>query len=321
MQHENNELISILMPAYNAAEFLPLSVQSVLDQSHNRFELIIVDDGSEDETLEIARRLAKEDERIKVFTKQNAGCSAARNYGLKHSNGSLIALLDADDTWHSTFLESMYCALSEHPESCLVYCGWQNLGVSKDRGKPYVPPDYNEGPDKNLSLLNGCPWPIHAALTRRCLIEKAGGFNENLHTAEDYDLWLRIAMGNKIVRVPEVLAYYHHYGHDNATANHALVAIDQHKVQRAYLASNTDALHSLERRRAKALISKQLLYRGFECYWHQDLPAARKIFRHAMRFGHGTLRQWVYMLPSILPYQLHKNILKLTTRQESSGSH
>jgi len=226
MRNKNDDLISILMPAYNAAKFMQQSVRSVLNQSYTVFELIIVDDGSKDETLEIASRLASEDERIKVFTKQNAGCSAARNYGLKHSNGSLIAL---DDTWHSVFLEKLHGALTGLPNNGLAYCGWQNLGVSKGRGEPYIPPDY-EGADKTLSLLRGCPWPIHAVLTRRCLIENAGGFNENLTTAEDYDLWLRITVANKIVCVPEVLAYYHHHGDDNATANRALVAIDQHKV-------------------------------------------------------------------------------------------
>lgn len=314
MQYANSDLIAILMPAYNAAEFLKRSVRSVLNQSYEMFELIIVDDGSEDDTLEIARRLATVDERIKVFTKQNAGCSAARNYALKHSNGSLIALLDADDTWHTSFLEKLHGALTGQPDKGLAYCGWQNLGLSKGKGKLFVPPDY-EGPDKLLGLLNGCPWPIHAALTRRSLMEHAGGFNEALTVAEDYELWLRIAVGNKIVRVPEVLAYYHHHGHENVTANRALVAIDQHKVQRAFLTTNPNVLHSIERQHAKALISKQLLYRGFECYWSQDLPAARKIFRHAMSFGYGRLHEWAYMLPSILPFPLHKGILNLTNRQ------
>ena len=314
MQYKYDDLISILMPAYNAAEFLSQSVHSVINQSYTMFELIIVDDGSRDETLEIARRFSAEDERIKVFTKQNAGCSAARNYGLKQSNGSLIAYLDSDDTWHSEFLEKLHAALAGQPDKGLAYCGWQNLGVRKGRGEPYVPPDY-EGPEKAINLLQGCPWPIHAVLTRRHLIENAGGFNENLTTSEDYDLWLRVTVANKIVCVPEVLAYYHHHGDGNATANRALVAIDQHKVQRAFLAANPNVLQTVERKHAKTLLSKQLLYRGFECYWNQDLPAARKIFRYAMRFGYGTPRQWIRMLPSILPLPLHSTILNLVKHQ------
>ena len=313
MLRENSELIAVLMPAYNSASFLAQSVQSVLNQSYRNFELIIVDDGSIDGTLEIARTLSARDRRVKVFTQNNAGCSAARNYALKQAEGSLIAFLDSDDTWHPDFLEKLHRALIAQPGVELSYCGWQNLGVSKERGQPYIPPDY-EGADKTLHLLQGCPWPIHAVLTNRNLIEKAGGFKENLIAAEDYDLWLRVAIGVKIVRVPEVLAYYHHHGDSNTSANRALLAISQHKVQIAFLNENPIILREKDRVNAKALVDQQLLYSGFDCYWKSELPAARKIFRRAMRLGCGTFKQWIHMLPSILPLPFHSGILSLFNR-------
>lgn len=310
MQYKNADLITILMPAYNAEAHLSVSVQSVLDQSYKALELIIIDDGSKDATLKIAKRFAADDNRIKVFSKCNAGWPAARNYGLRHSRGALIALLDADDTWHPAFLEKLHNALTNQPDSKLAYCGWQNLGVSEKRGKPYIPPDY-EGPEKAINLLQGCPWPIHAALTRKHLIEEAGGFNENLSSTADYDLWLRITAKNKLIRVPEVLAYYHHHGSSQITANRALIAINQNKIQRTFLSNNPDIRDHIGKNRARALFSKQLLYRGFECYWDRDLITARKIFLHAMRTGYGNPKQWIYMLPSLLPLSLHKIILDM----------
>lgn len=317
MQNNNDYLIAILMPAFNAVAHLSKSVQSVLDQSYKEFELIIVDDGSTDGSLEIAKQLETEDERIKVFSKCNAGWPAARNFGLRHSKGSLIALLDADDTWHPTLLEKLHNALINQPESKLAYCGWQNLGVSENRGKPYIPPDY-EGPEKALHLLQGCPWPIHATLTRRYLIEEAGGFNENLTSTADYDLWLKIATANKLVRVPEVLAYYHHHNNGQITSNRALIAINQNKIQRNFLSNNPHIRDHIGIHRIKAFLSKQLLNRGFECYWERDMTAAREIFQHAMRSGYGTPKEWLYMLPALLPLSLHKTILKKVANDKAS---
>ncbi len=310
MTSDSEELVTILMPAFNAEAFLQQSVGSILNQSFSNFELIIIDDGSTDNTYDVAMDLAAKDQRIKALQKDNAGWPAARNYGLARSKGSLIALLDADDTWHPTFLERMYSALRANSDYGISYCGWQHLGVSEGRGKPYIPEEF-ETPDKVAKLLRGCPWPIHATLVRRYLIENAGGFNESLSSTADYDLWLKIAINTKLIRVPEVLAFYHHHDSGQITDNRARIAINQHKIQRAFLYSRPDIQKLVGVRQAKGIISKRLLYQGFDCYWTHDLPAARKIFLHAMRYGYGSPMQWIYMLPSLLPLPIHVGILSL----------
>ena len=156
--------ISIVMPCYNAAAHLPASIGSVLAQTCGDWELIAVDDGSTDATLDWLR--SQTDPRIRVHAQSNRGVSAARNAGLARARGRYVAFLDADDTWAADYLDRMLAALQGSPGAVLAYCGWQNLGLPDGRGAPFVPPDY-ENADKAETLFAGCRWPIHAALVKR----------------------------------------------------------------------------------------------------------------------------------------------------------
>src|SRR5512139_2260386 len=198
--------VSVIMPCYNAVPHLPASVGSVLAQTFTDWELIAIDDGSCDGTLAWLR--AQADTRIRPLTQGNRGVSAARNAGLTAARGAYVSFLDADDTWAPAFLEKMLAALRSRPDAVLAYCGWQNLGLPGGRGEPFVPPDY-ENAAKAETLFAGCRWPIHAALVKREAVLAAKGFDSALKNAEDYALWLRVAMSAPIVRVGEVLAFYH----------------------------------------------------------------------------------------------------------------
>ncbi|MEQ1592430.1 MAG: glycosyltransferase [Thiobacillaceae bacterium] len=295
--------VSIIMPCHNAAAHLPASTGSVLAQTDNDWELIAVDDGSSDSTL--AWLHAQTDSRIRVHTQCNQGVSAARNAGLALARGDCIAFLDADDTWVPHFLEKMSAALQTHPEAVLAYCGWQNVGLPGGRGEPFIPPDY-ETANKAEILFSDCRWPIHAALVKRSAVLAAGGFDPNLVNAEDYALWLRVATNAPIIRVPEVLAFYHFHGGIQASGNHARVALHHLQAQMEYLATYPALGAALGRSRIRTLTLGALLKRGYARYWQRDLPAARRIFRTVMKQGYGTLRDWKYMLPSWLPESLHQ---------------
>src|SRR5574338_422820 len=182
-------VVSIVMPCYNAARHLATSIGSVQAQTLTDWELIAVDDGSTDDTLDRLQTLAAP--RIVVHAQPNRGVSAARNAGLQLARGEYVAFLDADDTWTPDFLASMVAALAARPDAVLAYCGWQNLGLEGGRGAPFVPPDY-ETPDKAATLFAGCRWPIHAAMTRRAALLAAGGFSPTLKNAEDFHLWLKV---------------------------------------------------------------------------------------------------------------------------------
>ncbi len=306
-----NPVISIIMPCYNAATHLPESMGSVLAQTFADWELIAVDDGSSDGTL--AWLQTQTDSRIRICSQKNQGVSAARNAGLVQARGDYVAFLDADDTWAPDFLEIMRAALQACPDAVLAYCGWQNLGLPGERGEPFVPPDY-ENAAKAETLFAGCRWPIHAALVKRKAVLAAGGFDARLRNAEDYALWLQVATAAPIVRVPEVLAFYHFHDGGQASANKARAALHHLHAQRGYLARHPDFRTSLGGKKARALMLGELLARGYICYWKRELPAARQIFRAVMKQGYGTLADWKYMLPAWLPESWHKKLIRLRDR-------
>jgi glycosyltransferase involved in cell wall biosynthesis len=267
-----------------------------------------VDDGSTDASAWIVA--AMNDSRIRLIRQANAGVSAARNRALDEAGAEYVAFLDADDTWAPTFLEKMAAALDAQAHVVLAYCGWQNLGLPGGRGEPFVPPDY-EIPEKLETLLGGCRWPIHAALTRRDAIVAAGGFNLNLKNAEDYALWLDVAGAAPIVRVPEVLAFYHFHGGVQASANVARAALQFLEVQQSFLDSHPDLNNKLSWTQRRNLTYGTLLKSGYESYWKRDLPAARAVFRQVMLAGYGNAGDWKYMLPSWLPLNIHKQFVAM----------
>lgn len=308
-------VVSVIMPCYNAEAFLPASIGSVLAQTLSNWELIAVDDGSRDGTLDWLR--SQSDPRIRVLTQENGGVSAARNAGLGLARAPLVAFLDADDTWNDEFLLSMVGALENQPAAALAYCGWQNLGISGPRGQPFIPPDY-ETTDKVVNLFTGCRWPIHAALVKRDAVLAAGGFDPQLKNAEDYALWLEIARRAPIVRVPRVLAFYHFHGGHQASGHRARAALHLLAAQRDFLRRHPGFSHRLGWRGRRRIMYGGLLRQAYDCYWKRDLSAARALFRRTMAAGYGRLSDWKYMLPALLPLGLHNLLLGLKTVNKSN---
>jgi glycosyltransferase involved in cell wall biosynthesis len=295
------------MPCFNAASHIAAGVATVLQQTLSDIELIVVDDGSTDRSAEILRGFS--DGRLTILTQENKGVLAARNAGLAAASGQYVAFLDADDTWRPDCLEKLHRALAEHPECVLAYCGWQNLGLPGNRGNPFIPPDY-EVHNKAELLLDDCRWPVHGALTRRDAVVAAGGFDPNFPTAEDYWLWLRIAVTNKIIRVPEVLAYYHHHGEQRSTArNQVQKAFNRWQIRNEFLKRHPEIAARLGNKRIRELTHGNLLKWGYKCYWADNLEAARAIFRLVMKQGYGSIQDWKYMLPALLPLFLHRALL------------
>jgi glycosyltransferase involved in cell wall biosynthesis len=308
-------IISIIMPCYNAALHLPQSVGSVLAQTFTHWELIAIDDGSKDGTLAWLNR--QHDARIRTISQTNQGVSAARNAGLGMAHGKYVAFLDADDAWAPTFLKKLLATLEAQPEAVLAYCGWQNVGLPGPRGEPFIPPDY-ETPSKHETLFAGCRWPIHAVLAHREAVVNAGGFNPQLKNAEDYALWLEIAGTKPIIRVPEVLAFYHFHSDNQASANKGRAALHFLSAQKDYLARHPEFETLIGASSIRQIIYGGLLKSGYDCYWHRDLVAARMIFKYVMSAGYGKFSDWRYMLPALLPLSLHKWLLNFLSSDKKS---
>ena len=184
--------VSIVMPAYNVAQYLGDAVRSVLAQTFDDFELLIVDDGSTDATPAIARTHAAADRRVRVLQKPNGGISSARNAAMGVAQGGLIAILDGDDLWEPGYLEAQVGILRDRPEISIVTGNAWFLGGRLDGRLARPCPDRRPEPDL-AAMLEDETAVFIMSVFRREVYETIGGFDESLRTNEDYDYWLRAA--------------------------------------------------------------------------------------------------------------------------------
>jgi glycosyltransferase involved in cell wall biosynthesis len=179
--------ISVIVPTFNRAWILREAIESVLAQTFKDFELIVVDDGSEDGT---DRLLAAYGNRIRVHRQENRGVSSARNAGIAMARGSLVALLDSDDTWLPTKLERQVAFMDSRPGILISQTEeiWIRNGRRVNPARKHRKPS-GQFFEKSLEMCMVSP---SAVMMRRGLIEVVGPFDESLPACEDYDLWLRI---------------------------------------------------------------------------------------------------------------------------------
>ena len=196
--------VSVVIPAYNAMNYLPETVESVLRQSFTDFEVLIIDDGSSDHIVQWASQIA--DHRVRLISQENQGVSAARNTGITQAHGEYIAFLDADDLWELTKLEKQVRCLDNNPTVGLVHT-WMLLVDEQGKSTGRVMKSNGEGDIwKQLVERNiiACP----SVIVRRCCFEAVGIFDINLRSIEDWDMWLRIASRYPFAVIKEPLAYY-----------------------------------------------------------------------------------------------------------------
>jgi glycosyltransferase involved in cell wall biosynthesis len=307
------------MACYNAASYVEEAVSSVLHQTYTHSEVIVIDDGSQDRSPDIVKRLAADQpDRVRLMHLRHSGPYPARNLGLKHARGDCIAFLDADDWWSEDCLEKLLRTLQDSGAD-LSYCGWQNVGDHILNPEPHIPPAY-ETQDPVAAFLKGCPWPIHAALVRRSILDAVGGFSERLFSSMDYDLWLRIlAHTDRIVRVPEVLAYYrwHHTG-QISTARWKQV-LDAVQVRRDFVSRYPQLVRHLSSETLYQLVDGQLLNEAYRTYWSRDLGNAQKLFRAAFARRAWQAKDLKYMLPALLPSRLFRGIVGLASTSRGLG--
>jgi len=301
------------MPCFNEGVRITQSVDSVFKQTFSDLELIVIDDGSSDNSVEILNDINKTHPALKVLKQDNKGPGPARNYGLREAKGNYIAFLDADDSWHKECLLKLHNKLKASPNAAIVYCGWQNTGLSDSKCKPFVPPNY-EQPNKAETMLKGCRWPIHAALTRKTAINEAGGFDEDWGSSEDYGLWLRIATLNRIELVPEVLAYYHHHDGTQITKNKMRVALNQFAVQQKFLKENPAITKQLGEKKIKDIIGSELLHSAYLSYWDRELDTAHSLFRKVLSYRYFKRKDLKYLLPTLLPFGIYKTVIGMFSK-------
>ncbi len=319
MEGNNPQLISVIMPCYNSASYVEEAISSVLQQSYPHTEIIVVDDGSGDASPDIVKHLADTHPgRISLQHQNHKGPYPARNLGLRHARGNCVAFLDADDWWQENCLEKLLAALQE-AEADLAYCGWQNVGEQAHNPEPYIPPAY-EKQDPVVGFLRSCPWPIHAALVRRTVLDAVQGFSERCFSSMDYDIWLRILGHTRnIVRVPEVLAYYRWHGSGQISATKWRQVLDAVRVRRDFVSHFPNMVSHLPRDRLYELVDGQLLKEAYRAYWRRDLGNAQKLFRVAFSQRAWKAKDLKYILPALLPGRAFQGLVGVADHSHREG--
>jgi glycosyltransferase involved in cell wall biosynthesis len=194
--------ISVVIPCYQSAHYLPTAIESILEQTYAPHEVIVVDDGSRDNTREVAVRYS---DRVRYVFQDNGGVCAARNRGIQMATGDWIALLDADDAWKPEKLRLQAEAAERHPHALVIYTSSCCLHVdgSISPSNQYLPAD-----ELWPALRFHNPIPLSSAMVLRQTLLDAGGFDRRLTSCEDWDLWMRLRLAGPFASVDEPLTIY-----------------------------------------------------------------------------------------------------------------
>lgn len=208
--------VSVVIPCYNAAPYIAATIRSVLAQDRPGMEIIVVDDGSSDGSLELVRAQFPQ---VRALSQANAGVAAARNHGLREARGAWVAFVDADDIWLPGKLDAQFALMAGVPGCRMSYTAWQvwpSQQPEPDDG--YLAQLAERAADEQRwrgasgwiypQLLLDCVVWTSTVLAERALFEQLGGFDTTLRVGEDYDLWLRASRVTPILRVPHPYALY-----------------------------------------------------------------------------------------------------------------
>lgn len=283
-------LISVVIPVYNGEKTIRETIKSILNQTFADFELIIINDGSQDSTLKAISTF--QDPRIKVFSFLNAGLAASRNRGISLASGDYISFIDADDLWTPDKLEAQIEALKANPEVAVAY-SWTDYIDESGRF-------FRQGPHFTFSgdvfarlLLSDFVGNGSNPLIRKEVFTKTGGFDESLNAVEDWDMWLRLAARYEFVAVPYPQILYRQ-SPSSMSANPQKMEVASLRVIDRALAEAPESLQCLRRiciaNRYKGLTWKTLT--GFP-ERGKGLTAAR-FFWNAISNDRSLLRKRVF---------------------------
>ncbi|WP_138501896.1 glycosyltransferase family 2 protein [Nostoc sp. PA-18-2419] len=206
--------VSIIIPAYNAMNYLPETLKSILFQTFSDFEVLIINDGSTDNIVQWARELP--DPRVRLIVQENQGVATARNTGINHAKGKYIAFLDADDLWEPTKLEKQVNYLINHPEVGLLHTS-MTLIDSQGNSSGRVITSNAEG-NALKKLLEQNTVVTSSVIVRYFCLKNVGEFNKDLRYSQDWEMWVRIATRYSFAVIKEPLVYYRQH-FNNATKN------------------------------------------------------------------------------------------------------
>lgn len=208
-------LVSVIVPAYNSAAYITETISSLLEQTYPNIEIIVVNDGSQDKTLDVLKAYQT---KIVLIDQLNTGVSGARNTGIRAAKGDFISFCDSDDLWAPQKIHEQLTYLQHHPSVGMVYCDWHVWNPDHDGN--FVVPDffrstqYGQEIDSSKSgwiyhkLLLDCICLTSTVMLRNDTVNKVGFFNTDLWCGEDYDYWLRVSRITEIHKLKSKLVLY-----------------------------------------------------------------------------------------------------------------
>lgn len=305
--HMNIDFISIIIPAYNAEQYIVQSIESVLNQTHKHFEIIAVNDGSTDTTEDLILSISKQyPAKIKYLRQTNKGVSSARNRAIRESRGEYLAFLDADDIWLPNKLESLISAFTENPEVVLCYSDAYSITANGDLGDTLM---------RHNNPISGMVLPglleqnfiltSTVMLKRHCFFESEG-FIECIHLGEDYHLWLRIARLWPVHYVNKPLVGYR-LNHLGASKNEVAMRKSTISILLEFSAKFPEEYTRFQKHISRGLSNNQY-WLGFHYYRsNKFIKAIFSIFRSLLYDSSRVLAWKSFLTLLFIPWPILKN--------------
>ncbi|MBC8508591.1 MAG: glycosyltransferase family 2 protein [Anaerolineales bacterium] len=284
--------VSVVIPTYNRAEYILDAIESVLSQTFTDYEITVIDDGSVDATSDVLQHLIVEG-KIRYVFQENQGVSAARNYGIRLSEGKYIAFLDSDDLWHPNKLEKLVDVLDVNSDIALVqhsFCrvnedgsslGYRDTSRFSGRVYPAILLDW--------SVLI----PPSCVVIRAKMLDEVGNFDESMHWGEDIDLWRRVAKHHPIAAVQEVLTTMRVHSNNASGAKIQLGTVRSFEYYLTKAFSDDPQLSKRFRRRALAKM--------YSNFGHNVLAEGeRDLMKLARQYSIRSIQQWPFQVSAYL---------------------
>jgi glycosyltransferase involved in cell wall biosynthesis len=303
MSDMNKPLVSVIVPTYNCGPFVAEALDSILSQDWQPLEVIAVDDGSTDDTLEVLRRYG---DRIRLLQQPNGGPAAARNLAVRESRGEYLAFLDADDLWLPGHLRVLVSYLQAHPQTHVAYGEWLVWRPEPDGSyPPLVMPLLVDAPALDPAN-SGWVYPallvdsiIHiiAAVIRRSVYDAVGGFDQTLRTGSDWDFWIRVGRSFPVAKLRRPVAAYR----QNPSSVTHVVRKENNGFRLLKRIIDTyglrdDAGHLADRRAVARRLSDLAFSHAYRHYWHGEPDIAAHWFGQAWRHDPRRLKAAAYLV-------------------------
>jgi len=266
--------VSVIIPSYNSGRYLAEAIQSVLDQTYHDFEVIIVDDGSTDNTGEVTRQF--DDSRVRYIRQENKGLSAARNTGVNAASGEYIAFLDADDAYLPDKLGSQIKFLENQPSVDVIMDGWVVVNAEGDQLDTVRPWETHPTKPDITYWLFSYPYAAQAMMIRRNDILQIGGFDESLTATEDGDLFIRLATDGFCISWSGMATWKYRVHQQNVTRSASQISKAIKVLDKYFSTTASQTLNPAIRSHAYAslwLIIAGTYYRSEEVFEAQECVA------------------------------------------------